>query len=106
MMMDAQPMASTSARSSPVKQKAQLRPEPLLEDNPDRFCMFPIKYPQVWEMYKRAEASFWTGENLPSLALLRRTLPGAACQSRLPHNSARDVFGCLSAPQHAPSRPG
>ena len=35
--------------------------EPLLEENPDRFCMFPIKYRDVWEMYKKAEASFWTG---------------------------------------------
>ena len=26
-----------------------------------RFTMFPIKHPQVWEMYKKAEASFWTG---------------------------------------------
>ena len=26
-----------------------------------RFTMFPIRYPQVWEMYKKAEASFWTG---------------------------------------------
>jgi hypothetical protein len=23
--------------------------------------MFPIKYNAVWEMYKKAEASFWTG---------------------------------------------
>jgi hypothetical protein len=38
-----------------------LSPEPLLEDNPDRYCMFPIKYRAVWEMYKKAEASFWTG---------------------------------------------
>jgi len=38
--------------------------EPLLEDNPDRFCMFPIKYPQIWEMYKKAEASFWTAEEV------------------------------------------
>ena len=37
--------------------------EPLLEENPERFCMFPIKYPDVWEMYKKAEASFWTGES-------------------------------------------
>ena len=35
--------------------------EPLLAENPDRFCMFPIKYSAVWEMYKKAEASFWTG---------------------------------------------
>ena len=36
--------------------------EPLLRDNPERFCMFPVKYQQIWEMYKKAEASFWTGE--------------------------------------------
>jgi hypothetical protein len=35
--------------------------EPLLAENPQRFCMFPIKYPEIWEMYKKAEASFWTG---------------------------------------------
>jgi hypothetical protein len=45
------------------KQQPQ-QPCPLLDDNPDRFCMFPIKYPQIWEMYKKAEASFWTGEGL------------------------------------------
>ncbi|CAL8460698.1 g229 [Coccomyxa elongata] len=38
--------------------------EPLLAENPDRFCMFPIKYSAVWEMYKKAEASFWTAEEV------------------------------------------
>ncbi|KAK7377670.1 hypothetical protein VNO80_03099 [Phaseolus coccineus] len=38
--------------------------EPLLAPNPDRFCMFPIQYPQIWEMYKKAEASFWTAEEV------------------------------------------
>ncbi|KAK4760270.1 hypothetical protein SAY87_005163 [Trapa incisa] len=38
--------------------------EPLLAPNDDRFCMFPIQYPQVWEMYKKAEASFWTAEEV------------------------------------------
>jgi len=38
--------------------------EPLLAENPQRFCMFPIKYPQIWEMYKKAEASFWTAEEV------------------------------------------
>ncbi|KAK8949797.1 hypothetical protein KSP40_PGU012441 [Platanthera guangdongensis] len=38
--------------------------EPLLAPNPDRFCMFPIRYPQIWEMYKKAEASFWTAEEV------------------------------------------
>jgi hypothetical protein len=32
--------------------------EPLLAPNPDRFFMFLIQYPKIWEMYKKAEASF------------------------------------------------
>ncbi|KAJ8546438.1 hypothetical protein K7X08_019021 [Anisodus acutangulus] len=38
--------------------------EPLLAASPDRFCMFPIQYPQIWEMYKKALASFWTAEEV------------------------------------------
>ncbi|KAL6533486.1 hypothetical protein OROMI_027598 [Orobanche minor] len=38
--------------------------EPILTPNQDRFCMFPIQYPQIWEMYKKAEASFWTAEEV------------------------------------------
>jgi ribonucleoside-diphosphate reductase subunit M2 len=33
-------------------------------NNQNRFAMFPIRYPKVWEMYKRAEASFWTAEEV------------------------------------------
>jgi len=38
--------------------------EPLLDANDDRFTMFPIKYGDIWEMYKKAEASFWTAEEI------------------------------------------
>merc|ERR1712203_1255798 len=38
--------------------------DPLLMENPQRFVMFPIQYPQVWEMYKKHEASFWTAEEI------------------------------------------
>ncbi|CAL9085100.1 unnamed protein product, partial [Musa acuminata var. zebrina] len=38
--------------------------EPLLAENPDRFCMFPITYPSIWEFYKKAVASFWTAEEV------------------------------------------
>ncbi|CDO98983.1 unnamed protein product [Coffea canephora] len=38
--------------------------EPILTEQSQRFCMFPIKYPQLWEMYKKAEASFWTAEEV------------------------------------------
>lgn len=38
--------------------------EPLLRDNPRRFVIFPIQYPDIWDMYKKAEASFWTAEEV------------------------------------------
>ena len=45
----------------------QQQDEPLLVDNPERFCMFPVKFQDIWEMYKKAEASFWTGESTAQL---------------------------------------
>nr|XP_061808597.1 ribonucleoside-diphosphate reductase subunit M2-like [Nerophis lumbriciformis] len=38
--------------------------EPLLQENPRRFVIFPIQYPEVWKMYKQAQASFWTVEEV------------------------------------------
>merc|ERR1711937_865845 len=38
--------------------------DPLLKENPDRWVMFPIQHPQIWEMYKKHEASFWTAEEI------------------------------------------
>merc|ERR1719254_138775 len=38
--------------------------DPLLMENPRRWVMFPIQYPQIWEMYKKHEASFWTAEEI------------------------------------------
>uniref|UniRef100_A0A8C6DFV7 Ribonucleoside-diphosphate reductase subunit M2 n=1 Tax=Moschus moschiferus TaxID=68415 RepID=A0A8C6DFV7_MOSMO len=38
--------------------------EPLLRENPRRFVIFPIKYHDIWQMYKKAEASFWTAEEV------------------------------------------
>lgn len=35
--------------------------EPLLDESTSRWCMFPIRYNSIWEYYKKAEASFWTG---------------------------------------------
>ncbi|XP_072010731.1 ribonucleoside-diphosphate reductase subunit M2 B [Engystomops pustulosus] len=38
--------------------------EPLLRKNPRRFVIFPIQYPDIWKMYKKAQASFWTVEEV------------------------------------------
>ena len=38
--------------------------EPILEDNPNRFVLFPIEHDDIWNFYKKAEASFWTAEEI------------------------------------------
>ena len=38
--------------------------EPILQENKDRFVLFPIKQNQFGNMYKQAEASFWTAEEI------------------------------------------
>lgn len=54
--------------SSPSAAKNGLDPdeEPLLRKNPRRFVIFPIQYPDIWKMYKQAQASFWTAEEVSS----------------------------------------
>lgn len=38
--------------------------EPLLKENPGRFVIFPIQHHDIWQFYKKAEASFWTAEEI------------------------------------------
>lgn len=38
--------------------------EPLLTENQNRFVLLPIRYDPIWKMYKKAEASFWTAEEM------------------------------------------
>ena len=36
----------------------------LIKENPDRFVLYPIKYPKLFEFYKKHIASFWTVEEI------------------------------------------
>ncbi len=38
--------------------------EHILQENKDRFVMFPLKYNDIWDMYKTAEHAFWTAEEI------------------------------------------
>jgi len=63
--------AATKTRT-PKKQTKQknakingcLAPKPLLQINPNHFVLFPIHHDDIWGMYKQAEASFWTAEEI------------------------------------------
>lgn len=38
--------------------------EPLLKENKNRFVLFPIQHDDIWNFYKKAEASIWTAEEI------------------------------------------
>lgn len=38
--------------------------EPILVSNNSRFVLFPIQHDDIWSFYKKAEASFWTAEEI------------------------------------------
>ncbi|MEM7551692.1 MAG: ribonucleoside-diphosphate reductase small subunit [Bacteroidota bacterium] len=38
--------------------------EPILKENDNRFVLFPIQHSDIWNFYKKAEASFWTAEEI------------------------------------------
>ncbi len=38
--------------------------DPLLAQTNERFCLLPIKHPELWRMYKQSVASYWTVEEI------------------------------------------
>ena len=44
--------------------KETKKEEHILTQNPDRFVMFPIKFDDIWKMYKKQMDSFWRAEEI------------------------------------------
>ncbi len=38
--------------------------EPILQENANRYVLFPIEHDDIWQWYKKQEASFWTAEEI------------------------------------------
>ena len=38
--------------------------EPILQENPNRFVIFPIQHHDIWEWYKKQQACIWTAEEI------------------------------------------
>jgi ribonucleoside-diphosphate reductase beta chain len=38
--------------------------EKILEENPNRFVIFPIEHNDIWEFYKMHQSAFWTAEEI------------------------------------------
>ena len=45
-------------------EEIELKNEPILKENNNRFVLFPIEHDDIWSYYKKAEASFWTAEEI------------------------------------------
>ncbi|KAJ3382068.1 Ribonucleotide-diphosphate reductase (RNR), small subunit [Entophlyctis sp. JEL0112] len=60
----ARPMHKPSAPPALLTPGPSPDPEPLLVKSSRRLVLFPIKHVDVWQMYKKAEASFWTVEEV------------------------------------------
>lgn len=43
---------------------AQATLEPILQENPNRFVIFPIQHHDIWEWYKKQQACIWTAEEI------------------------------------------
>lgn len=56
--------ASTQSTIDAVLPENTVVAEPILQDNPNRFVLFPIEHDDIWSYYKRSEASFWTAEEI------------------------------------------
>ena len=41
-----------------------MQQEPILQENKNRFVIFPIQHDDIWQWYKKQEASFWIAEEI------------------------------------------
>lgn len=62
--MDENPEVVAQSRAIPEATIMNVNEEPILKENKDRFVIFPIKHNDIWAYYKKAEASFWTAEEI------------------------------------------
>jgi ribonucleoside-diphosphate reductase beta chain len=63
-MEETKTTTETNININEVLPKNTTLAEPILTENPNRFVLFPIEHDDIWAMYKKAEASFWTAEEI------------------------------------------
>jgi len=65
---DLSKLPSNAAKTMAAPYQKRVHPwdleEPLLQENPNRYVMFPIQDQDIWDMYKKHVASFWTAEEI------------------------------------------
>lgn len=56
-------MADTKSQEKAINEH-DTNDEVLFRENPNRFVVFPIEYPEIWEYYKKMQALNWTAEEI------------------------------------------
>ncbi len=56
--------SAATETSSILTQEELITREPILQDNPNRFVLFPIVHDDIWQWYKTQQACFWTAEEI------------------------------------------
>lgn len=54
----------TNKKLLAMSERTPSRPEPILQENPHRFVLFPIEHNDIWELYKQQQACIWTAEEI------------------------------------------
>jgi ribonucleoside-diphosphate reductase beta chain len=57
-------MQELSLDSKPVAEAPPLLLEPMLQENKDRFVLFPLQHPDLWKVYKNHCAVMWFAEEV------------------------------------------
>jgi ribonucleoside-diphosphate reductase beta chain len=54
----------TSGLESVLPANTPVVHEPILEENPERFVLFPIQHHDIWQLYKKQQEHFWRAEEV------------------------------------------
>lgn len=57
-------VTSHDSYKSVLEEEQQQAREMLTDENPNRFCLFPIQYPDIYEFYKLHQRTMWTAEEI------------------------------------------
>jgi ribonucleotide reductase beta subunit family protein with ferritin-like domain len=63
-LVDAQVNTHTPSKHKTADNEGLLAPEPLQQENPHHFVLFPIHHADIWRMYKKVNTFFWTAEEI------------------------------------------
>ena len=63
-ILNTKELLSNKEKSQKKIKMENVEDEPLLKENPNRFVLFPIEYPEIWHMYQKSLGLFWTANEI------------------------------------------